>query len=167
MREAKRWQVVPFVREETLVQVLVIDKADDETVGCWKSGYTDVWSASLGDKDEVRRLVRQEVGAHVMRASASKPTSYSEADLDGWAEAIDNLHAATADEPSDSTIAYEAMANRWSEFGYGDQHAPTEVVRMLIAATEAGYMAALSDIRGGNLDDEIQEWRPDLAEEHR
>jgi hypothetical protein len=57
--------------------------------------------------------------------------------------------------------AYEAVADLWSEYGYQD--APTEVIRMLVNAIEIGYMAALNDIRDGDLDDEIRQWRPGLA----
>jgi hypothetical protein len=31
-------------------------------------------------------------------------------------------------------------------------------------AIQIGYMAALKDVQNGNLDDDILEWRPDLAE---
>jgi hypothetical protein len=89
--------------------------------------------------------------------------SISEDDVTNWAEAIANLHAHTAHDPGDARTAYEAMANLWS--GYGYQDAPTEVLQMLIEATEVGYMAALNDLRDGNLDDEIRMWRPELAQE--
>ena len=36
---------------------------------------------------------------------------------------------------------------------------------MLVNAIEAGYMAALNDVRDGDLDDEIRMWRRDVAEE--
>lgn len=82
--------------------------------------------------------------------------------MTGWSEAVANLHANTAHDPGDERRAYEAMANVWSEYGYQD--APIEVLRMLVNATEVGYMAALNDLRRGDLDDEIMMWRPDLAE---
>ncbi|MFG3423224.1 hypothetical protein [Micromonospora sp. NPDC048063] len=88
--------------------------------------------------------------------------SYSERDVDGWSEAVANLHAGTAQDPSDVQRAYEAMANVWSAYGYQD--APVEVLRLLVNASEIGYMAALNDIREGGLDGEIAMWRPDLAE---
>jgi hypothetical protein len=65
--------------------------------------------------------------------------------------------------PGDERRAYEAMANVWSAYGYQD--APIEVLRMLVNATEIGYMATLNDVRKGDLDDEIVMWRPDLAEQ--
>jgi hypothetical protein len=55
------------------------------------------------------------------------------------------------------------VANLWSEYGYQD--APIEVLRMLVNAIEIGYMAALNDIRDGDLDDEIRMWRPELTEQ--
>ncbi|RGC67988.1 hypothetical protein C5N14_16005 [Micromonospora sp. MW-13] len=73
------------------------------------------------------------------------------------------MHAGTAHGPGDVRRAYEAMANVWSAYGYQD--APIEVLRMLVNATEIGYMAALNDIRGGDLDGDILQWRPDLAEQ--
>jgi hypothetical protein len=87
--------------------------------------------------------------------------SISEYDVDSWAEAIANLHASTAHDPGDARAAYNAVANLWSEYGYQD--APTEVLRMLVNAIEIGYMAALNDIRDGDLDDEIRMWRPELT----
>nr|WP_152332191.1 hypothetical protein [Micromonospora purpureochromogenes] len=89
--------------------------------------------------------------------------SYSKDDVTGWSEAVANLHTNTAHDPGDERRAYEAMANVWSEYGYQD--APTEVLRMLVNATEVGYMAALNDLRRGDLDDEITTWRPDLTEQ--
>lgn len=55
------------------------------------------------------------------------------------------------------------MASLWSALGYQD--APTDVLRMLVAATEVGYMTALRDVRDGDFDAEILEWRPDLADQ--
>ena len=89
--------------------------------------------------------------------------SVSEYDVDGWIEAIANLPASTAHDPGDARTAYEAVANLWS--GYGYQDAPIEVLRMLVNAIEIGYMAALNDIRDGDLDNEIRMWRPELAEQ--
>ena len=88
--------------------------------------------------------------------------SISEYDVNGWVDAIANLHASTSHDPGDARRAYEAVANLWSEYGYQD--APIEVLRMLVNAIEIGYMAALNDVRDGDLDDEIRMWRPDLAE---
>ena len=84
--------------------------------------------------------------------------SFLEYDLDGWTEAIANLHASTAHDPGDTRTAYEAVTNLWSAHGYQD--APDQVLRMLLTAIEIGYLAALNDVRDGDLDDEIRRWRP-------
>ena len=89
--------------------------------------------------------------------------SYSEYDVTSWSEAVANLHASTAHDPGDARRAYEAMANVWSAYGFQD--APIEVLRMLVNASEVGYMAALNDVRNGDLDGEIEMWRPDLGEQ--
>ena len=89
--------------------------------------------------------------------------SYSRVDVDGWADAVATLHAANARDAGDERAASEAMANLWSAFGY--QGAPTDVLRMLVAATEVGYMTALRDVRDGDFDAEILEWRPDLGDQ--
>jgi hypothetical protein len=87
--------------------------------------------------------------------------SYSEYDVSQWREAVANLRATTAHDPGDERRAYEALANVWSAYGFQD--APIEVLRMLVDASEIGYLAALNDLRDGDLDSEIEAWRPDLA----
>lgn len=87
--------------------------------------------------------------------------SMSEYGVDGWTEAVGNLHASMAHDAGDMRTAYEAVADLWSEYGYQD--VPTEVIRMLVNAIEIGYIAALNDIRDGDLDDEMGQWRPELA----
>ena len=89
--------------------------------------------------------------------------SYSEYDVNQWSDAIASLHANTEHDPGDGRQAYEAIANIRSAYGYQD--APTEVIKMLVNACEVGYMAALNDLRDGDLDAQIQMWRPDLAEQ--
>jgi len=113
----------------------------------------------------LRRLRRRRVRRRIVNARRHRipaVMSFSEYDVDQWAEAIANLHASTGHDPGDERRAY-AVANLWS--GYGYQDAPTEVIRMLVNAIEIGYMAALNDVRDGDLDDEIRMWRPDLAEQ--
>lgn len=87
--------------------------------------------------------------------------SDSEYDVAGWIDAIGNLHASTAENAADARAAYEAMAVIWS--GYGYQAELIDVQRMLVTATEIGYLAALNDLRAGHLDDEIRQSRPDLT----
>jgi len=89
--------------------------------------------------------------------------SFSEHDIHSWAEAISNLQATTAHDRDDERRAYDAVANLWSEYGYQD--APAEVDRLLKNAIEVGYMAALKDVRDGNLDEQLRMWRPELAGE--
>ncbi|MEU2610634.1 hypothetical protein ABZ570_03470 [Micromonospora sp. NPDC007271] len=58
--------------------------------------------------------------------------SYSNYDVIGWAEAVANLHAGTAHDPSDVRRAYEAMAS-------GYQDAPTEVPRILVRLQSSSW----------------------------
>jgi len=41
--------------------------------------------------------------------------------------------------------------------------APGEILGLADRAIQVGYMAALKEIQSGMLDDDILEWRPDLA----
>ncbi|MEV4123170.1 hypothetical protein [Micromonospora sp. NPDC049645] len=41
---------------------------------------------------------------------------------------------------------------------------PTEVIKMLVNACAIGYMVALNELCDGDLDAQIQMWRPELAE---
>jgi hypothetical protein len=41
--------------------------------------------------------------------------------------------------------------------------APGEILGLVDRAIQVGYMAALKEIQSGMLDDDIMEWRPDLA----
>ncbi|MFF1690872.1 MULTISPECIES: hypothetical protein [unclassified Streptomyces] len=62
----------------------------------------------------------------------------------------------------DVRLASEAAANLHSGSGY--LYAPTEVLEAFTRAIEVGYAAALQDVRRGNLDMDIQGWRPELFE---
>ena len=42
--------------------------------------------------------------------------------------------------------------------------APEEILDLVNRAIQVGYMAALKDVQSGMLDDDILQWRPDLAE---
>lgn len=81
-------------------------------------------------------------------------------DINDWVQAIATLHDTVATDPGDQAAAHEATANLWSGFGYQD--APGDVLRMFCQAIEIGYMTALRDVRDGDFDDQITEWRPDL-----
>ena len=78
---------------------------------------------------------------------------FTDSDVTEWSELTSNLYMATARDPHDEGLAQEAMANVWSAFGSGDL--PDAVLRMLIEATEVGYLAALNDLRAGSLDGEV------------
>ena len=41
--------------------------------------------------------------------------------------------------------------------------APGEILDLVNRAIQIGYMAALRDVQSGMLDDDILQWRPDLA----
>ncbi len=62
----------------------------------------------------------------------------------------------------DERAAEEATANLLSGFGYQD--APMHVLQMFSHAIEIGYATALRHVRDGHFDDDIRQWRPDLAE---
>jgi hypothetical protein len=87
-------------------------------------------------------------------------TGASEDDINDWVQAITTLHNTVATEPGDEAAARDAAANLWSGFGYQD--APGDVLRMFCHAIEIGYMTALRDVRDGDFDDQLIEWRPDL-----
>lgn len=42
--------------------------------------------------------------------------------------------------------------------------APGKILELVDRAIQVGYMAALKDVQNGTLDDDILQWRPDLAE---
>jgi hypothetical protein len=88
-------------------------------------------------------------------------TAASADDINDWVQAIATLHDTVATEPEDEAAAHEAAANLWSGFGYQD--APGDVLRMFSQAIEIGYLIALRDVRDGDFDDQITEWRPDLG----
>lgn len=68
MTDASRWKT--FVHADDAGQVLrVVVNSEHMEVGRWVSGYADVSASMLSDKDEVRRLVREAIGTHVMNAS--------------------------------------------------------------------------------------------------
>ena len=88
-------------------------------------------------------------------------TGASEDDINDWVQGIATLHDTVATEPEDEAAAREAAANLWSGFGYQD--APGDVLRMFSQAIAIGYMIALRDVRDGDFDYQITEWRPDLG----
>jgi hypothetical protein len=82
-------------------------------------------------------------------------------EIEDWARAIAGLHEVLVRDAADARAAGRAAGMLWSGLAY--QGAPVAVQHMLVQAIEAGYAAALGDIRSGSLDDEIRTWRPGLA----
>ena len=97
---------------------------------------------------------RAEVGPHtrVMK-------DVTQEDLETWIDSVSTLWGTSEDAGGDTRLAGEAMANVWSGFGYPD--GPEDLMRMVMNATEIGYMIALRDLRAGDLDDEIRNSRLD------
>jgi hypothetical protein len=62
-----------------------------------------------------------------------------------------------------TSLACDAAVALWSP--RGDPGAPAVVERMLVQAVEAGYLAAVRDVRAGELDAEVRRWRPGLAQQ--
>ncbi|MGW6358683.1 hypothetical protein ACWFR5_26800 [Streptomyces sp. NPDC055092] len=81
--------------------------------------------------------------------------------LDGFVQAINDLHLATVRD-EDVRAASEAAANLHSGSGY--LYAPTAVLEAFSRAIEIGYAAALQDMREGKVDADIEQWRPELFE---
>ncbi|MGL4743940.1 MAG: hypothetical protein ACRCYX_15550 [Dermatophilaceae bacterium] len=71
MGNSGRWRVNSVVEGDDVVLVGVVDEIGRE-VGRWEFGYPDVTSVAFRDKDDVRRMVRVEIGRHVMQASVTK-----------------------------------------------------------------------------------------------
>ncbi|MFF5992881.1 hypothetical protein [Prauserella flavalba] len=86
-------------------------------------------------------------------------TYATEDEINDWVQAIATLHDTVATNPGDERAAREAAANLWSGFGYQD--APGDVLRMFAQAIEIGYLTALRDVRNGDLDNELADWRPE------
>jgi hypothetical protein len=87
-------------------------------------------------------------------------TGASEDDVRGWVVAVASLHD-HAVQDQDACAAADAAAQLWS--GLGFRAAPTPVLEMLVQAIDAGYAAALRDLREGSLDDANRAWRTDLT----
>jgi hypothetical protein len=85
-----------------------------------------------------------------------------EYEISSWTDAVANLHQTTVN-GEDAQLATHAAAMLWS--GQGLPNAPAGVLQMLAQATEAGYAAALHDLRRGHLDEEVRSWRPELFEQ--
>ncbi|MBA2948503.1 hypothetical protein [Streptomyces himalayensis] len=86
-------------------------------------------------------------------------TSPSQDEIESAVRSVGDLHISTV--PAEhSRAAGHAAANLCS--GAGLLAASTELQQMITQAIEIGYAAALRDVRDGDFDGDIQEWRPDL-----
>lgn len=87
--------------------------------------------------------------------------AFSDDDVRAWVDLAARMYEITVpDELARRT--QHAAANLMSASGFLD--APSEVMEMFDNFIEVGYAQALRDVEDGYYDDEIIEWRPDLAE---
>ncbi|MDI3390677.1 hypothetical protein QIS99_31450 [Streptomyces sp. B-S-A8] len=97
-----------------------------------------------------------------MRILAAMTPSPQE-EIKNAAHAISNMHVATV--PGDhARAAGHAAANLCSGAGYRLLYIPTELQQLITQAIEIGYATALQDVRDGDFDGVIREWRPGLFE---
>ncbi|PGH48130.1 hypothetical protein [Streptomyces sp. Ru87] len=91
-------------------------------------------------------------------------TSSSQEEIRNTAQAVTDLHIATV--PGEhARPAGHAAANLCSEAGPALLAAPTQLQNLIAEAIEIGYAAALRDVRDGDFDGDLQEWRPGLFQE--
>lgn len=91
-------------------------------------------------------------------------TSSPQEEIKNAAQAISDMHVATV--PSEHAHAVgHAAAKLCSDAGHRLLYAPTELQQLITEAIEIGYATALQDVRDGDFDEAIREWRPSLAEE--
>lgn len=88
-------------------------------------------------------------------------SKYRDGDLDSWSYSVELLHGNSV-ASSDVRKVSEAVASMLSAFG--DLNAPDAIVSLITQAIESGYGAALRDLRDGEFDDEIVEWRGPFLE---
>lgn len=84
-------------------------------------------------------------------------SKYSEDEVDSWVDAVNDFYDQVVSDPGDMRAAEHAAARLWS--GNGFLGAPLHVLRALSKATQAGYAAALRDVREGRFDEELEVWR--------
>ncbi|RYJ30537.1 hypothetical protein CU044_1272 [Streptomyces sp. L-9-10] len=87
-------------------------------------------------------------------------TSPSQEEIGSAVRAVSDLHMATVPDEH-ARAADHAAANLCS--GAGLSVAPAGLHQLINEAIQIGYSAALSDMRDGDFDDDIREWRPDLS----
>ncbi|MCX4675587.1 hypothetical protein OG413_09740 [Streptomyces sp. NBC_01433] len=87
--------------------------------------------------------------------------SPSQEEIGSAVRAVSDLHMATVhDEHARATD--HAAANLCSDAGLSV--APPWLHQLINEAIQIGYAAALRDVRDGDFDDDIREWRPYLSE---
>jgi hypothetical protein len=91
-------------------------------------------------------------------------TSTSQEEIGTAAQAITDLHLATVPD-AHARAAGHAAANLCSGAGADLSYAPPRLQQLITEAIEVGYATALHDVRNGNFDEDLQEWRPALFEE--
>lgn len=90
-------------------------------------------------------------------------TSFPQEEIKNAAQAISDIHVATV--PGEyARAASHAAANLCSGAGHRLLYAPPELHQLITEAIEVGYAAALRDVRNGDFDSNILEWRPTLFE---
>ncbi|KIE23734.1 hypothetical protein LK08_28555 [Streptomyces sp. MUSC 125] len=98
-----------------------------------------------------------------MRILAAMTSSPQEA-IKNAAQAISDMHIATV--PGEhARAAGHAAANLCSGSGHRLLYVSAELQQLITQAIEIGYATALQDVRDGDFDGNIQEWRPGLFEE--
>ncbi|PNE36271.1 hypothetical protein AOB60_39875 [Streptomyces noursei] len=91
-------------------------------------------------------------------------TSSPQEEIKNAAQVISDMHVATV--PSEhARAAGHAAANLCSGAGHRLLYAPPELQQLITQAIEIGYATALQDVRDGDFDGDIQEWRPGLFQE--
>ncbi len=90
-------------------------------------------------------------------------TSPLQEEIENAAQAISDMRVATV--PGEhARAAGHAAANLCSGAGHRLLYAPLELRQLITEAIEVGYAAALQDVRNGDFDSNILEWRPTLFE---
>jgi hypothetical protein len=90
-------------------------------------------------------------------------TSSLQEEIKNAAKAVSDMHVATV--PGEhARAAGHAAANLYSGAGHRLLYASPELRQLITEAIEVGYAAALQDVRNGDLDSNILEWRPTLFE---
>ncbi|WP_159025307.1 hypothetical protein [Streptomyces pluripotens] len=91
-------------------------------------------------------------------------TSSPQEEIKNAAQAISDMHVAAVS-AEHARAAGHAAANLCSGSGHRLLYVSAELQQLITQAIEIGYATALQDVRDGDFDGNIQEWRPALFEE--